>query len=100
VIVEHSKEEEEKAKLNNHEEQSRVEKRQQVENKHHARVQNVRQHRSDLFESAAKRESIVECMIGCERHFETEKPASLYNKYDFDWVPRLNMGYLIPPEER
>jgi hypothetical protein len=49
--------------------------------------------RSDLFQSAAKRESYVKFMFVCERHFESGKPASLYNKYDVDWVPRLNMGY-------
>jgi hypothetical protein len=49
--------------------------------------------RSDLFQSAEKRENFVKFMFVCERHFVSGRPSKNIEEDSVDWLPSLNLGY-------
>ena len=55
--------------------------------------------REDLTVEVLKSDSKTDYRV-CSRHFQSGKPAKLYDKTSPDWVPSINLGHLKRPQQQ
>ncbi|KAF5282634.1 hypothetical protein FQR65_LT14230 [Abscondita terminalis] len=67
--------------------------------KHKTEHNELSRRRREKWLEAIRREDLTETKLKysvvCSKHFVTGKPASLIDSLNRDWIPTLNMGYII-----